>query len=432
LGLITTLAPLAWLVARQPQLMFGRASQVSIFSSTINQGDLWNTFWQHLWRGLGLFLWQGDTIWRHNPAGRPVFDLFMVIPFISGLIWCVRHWRKPAAAALLLWVGIMLGPTVLAEDTPHFLRAVGLLPALLVLPALGLAQLWNWGRLPTRISRGLVIGLLLASLVKTVTDYASYGRQPDVAYLFERAAVEMAHQIRNEPSETTLYVDERFWTGWPSIPFLAERRSVSLYQPEAGLVPPPRLPFVIYAWPYGPLDFVPQTLHPPAVVSVEEGGLARGDLDPTAAPLFVKYLFQLAPAIEMTRVNFGDQLELRKAAITYPEDQVLEADLIWSSETAVEQDLVVFVHVTGIDGQLLAQDDAPVAGGHWPRQWWQPGLLIRDRHMIHLPDSYDALQHEVHIGVYEAATRVRLSMLDPDGKPIGDAWVYEDSALKRP
>ncbi len=432
LGVIVTLTPLAWLVVGQPQLLFGRASQVSILNPAINQGDLWNTLWQHLGRGLGLFFWQGDTIWRHNPAGRPVFDPFISLPFIVGLLWCARHWRKPAAAGLLMWIGVMLGPTILAEDTPHFLRAAGLLPALLVLPALGLAQLWNWERLSVTVRQGLVIGLLLASLADTVMDYARYGRQPDVAYLFEAAATEMAHQIRNERNETAIFVDERFWAEWPSISFLVDRRAVTLYQPEAGSLPQTGLPFVIYAWPYGPLDFVPQALHPPAIVSVEEGELARGDLDPVAAPLFVRYLLQPTPPQEMGRINFGGQLELRQAAITYPEDRGLEVELVWSSETTIQQDLVVFVHVTGSDGQLLAQDDAPVAGGHWPRQWWRPGLLIRDRHTIQLPKSFDAAQQQIHIGVYDAATRVRLSILDLAGEPTGDVWLYTDSWPKQP
>ncbi len=40
---------------------------------------------------------------------------------------------------------VMLVPTILAEDCPHFLRAVGVLPVAAVYPALGLE--WAHGRL---------------------------------------------------------------------------------------------------------------------------------------------------------------------------------------------------------------------------------------------------------------------------------------------
>ncbi|MCB9443665.1 MAG: hypothetical protein H6669_05465 [Ardenticatenaceae bacterium] len=44
--------------------------------------------------------------------------------------------------APLLWTGTMLGPTILAADAPHFLRASSLLlPDVIILPAIGLAQL---------------------------------------------------------------------------------------------------------------------------------------------------------------------------------------------------------------------------------------------------------------------------------------------------
>jgi hypothetical protein len=133
--------------------------------------------WSQIWSALGLFLVKGDAILRHNPPGRPVFDLFMLVPFIIGLVWCARNWRRPPAATVLLWTVVMLGPTILAEDSPHFLRAVGVLPAAVMIPALGLSQLWVWSKLPPRLGPVLVAGLLAASLAATVKDYfLDFGR----------------------------------------------------------------------------------------------------------------------------------------------------------------------------------------------------------------------------------------------------------------
>ena len=43
-----------------------------------------------------------------------------------------------ASLFVLIWLPVMLLPTILAEDSPHFLRAVGVLPVALVVPAIGL------------------------------------------------------------------------------------------------------------------------------------------------------------------------------------------------------------------------------------------------------------------------------------------------------
>ena len=75
---------MAILFVSSPETILGRSGQVSVFHPDINQGDLWGTLWQHFGRTAGMFLWRGDDIVRHNPPGRPVFDLFMALPAIAG------------------------------------------------------------------------------------------------------------------------------------------------------------------------------------------------------------------------------------------------------------------------------------------------------------------------------------------------------------
>src|SRR5690606_22065498 len=118
-GALLALLPLGVVAWQQPDIVLGRAGQVSILSPEINEGDLWGTLLRQSGQALGLFIWRGDTIARHNAPGRPLFDFYMVLPFAIGLLWLVRQWRRPAAMFTLLWVAVMLGPTILAEDTPH-------------------------------------------------------------------------------------------------------------------------------------------------------------------------------------------------------------------------------------------------------------------------------------------------------------------------
>ena len=226
LGTAVVLLPFALLTSQQPEIILGRTGQVSILNPDINGGDLWGTLTQQALAALGMFIRQGDTILRHNPAGRPVFDILMVIPFLLGVLYCIRHWRQMPALTLLLWVLVMLGPTILAEDTPHFLRASGVLPAVVILPAIGLSQIWDWR---PDWSRLVVILLLIASLAITAYDYINYGRDPETAYLFEDAARTLAERVNDEGLGTAVFIDERFWSGWPSIPFLVTNQAVDRF-----------------------------------------------------------------------------------------------------------------------------------------------------------------------------------------------------------
>ncbi|UCG25893.1 MAG: glycosyltransferase family 39 protein, partial [Chloroflexota bacterium] len=124
-GAAIIVGPLLILALVQPDLLFGRLGQVSILNPAINGGDLPRALWRQIWQSLGLFFVAGDDILRHNPPGRPLFDLLMAIPFLAGVIWCVRNWRRPSAMLLLLWVGKGADPvalTTLSVILQHFDR----------------------------------------------------------------------------------------------------------------------------------------------------------------------------------------------------------------------------------------------------------------------------------------------------------------------
>lgn len=427
-GTAVALLPFALLLLQAPELIVGRSGQVSILNPEINGGDLWGTLARQIGLALGLFLWQGDTILRHNPAGRPLFDIFLAIPFLIGLIWCMRHWRRPAAAFTLLWVAIMLGPTILAEDTPHFLRAVGILPAALFLPAVGLDWLWRVplpgpppkgegvGSLPlrgrVRVGAIAALALLAGSFLLTLRDYAVYNRQPEVAYLFEAAVVEMADRIQNEAGETAVFLDEeRYWQKHPALRFLIPEERVQLFRPETGL-PALSPPAAVYAWPYEGLTAVRAAISPPALVTVEWGGLARGDLERDAYPLYLRYGLEPRPDWSPL-AEFGAALTLYHAAVTPLDNGDWLVEAYWEGETAVSPDWTPFAHVVGPDG-LLAQSDSPPAAADWPgtavwpADWWEPGLLLRDRRILAAPPGGFPTDAQLHLGWYDRASQSRL------------------------
>jgi len=139
LAALITIVPLAVYAVGHPDVVLGRPGQVSVFDQAIHGGDLWSALGAHLLRTLGMFFVRGDRIWRHNVPWRPVFDPLLGAAFVLGLLVALRRVRRDAAAGfVLVWTGVMVLPTLLAEDAPHFLRAVGVLPVVALLPALGL------------------------------------------------------------------------------------------------------------------------------------------------------------------------------------------------------------------------------------------------------------------------------------------------------
>ncbi len=406
--------PLALVVLGQPGLVLGRAGQVSIFDPAVHGGDLAGTLWRNLWRGLGLFFWRGDTILRHNPPGRPLFDPVMAFAFMAGVIWCLRFWRRPAAAGVVLWAAVMLGPTVLAADAPHFLRAVGVLPAALLLAAIGLRRLLGPGAPAWRPL--LVTGTLVVSLGLTARDYARYVAAPDTAYLFEAGARTLAETIAATPTETAVYLEQRLWEGWPSLAFVVgPERPVTRFRSAPELPQPVPAPAALFVWPHESLDYVPAWLAPPALVTAKIGALGRGDLEPVAYPLYVRYE-RLPPPPLPRLARFGDDLWLRAATVT-ADDDALQVSLVWSADRPIDRPLRVFTHVVDGAGRLVGQDDDAPAEGGWPVTWWQPGLLVGDEHRITLDAPYDLDRHRVIVGMYDPATLDRLPLATG-----GDAW----------
>lgn|GEM_PF-6557969 len=91
----------------------------------------------------------------------------------------------------------------------------------------------------------------------------------------------------------------------------------------------------------------------------------------------------------------------------------LQVDLLWRGNGTIQQDYIVFVHLTPLNDETpLLQADAPPAGGRYPTSVWQQNELI--------PDSY--LFSEVPSGDYV----VRIGFFNPDvGRlPVGEGTAY--------
>jgi 4-amino-4-deoxy-L-arabinose transferase-like glycosyltransferase len=427
-GTAVSLAPFAYTIWQEPQFFLGRSGQVSILNPDVYGDSVFGALGRNILAAAGMFLWRGDHILRHNPIGRPVFDPLLAVPFVIGLGLCVKHWREVAAMTLLLWLIVMLGPTILAADAPHFLRAAGVLPAAVLVPAIGLAWLWGWERLPDASGGVLVGALLLGSLIWTVHDYLAYVRDPQLDFAFEAAATELAEEINAGLEQGDVFLDGRLWTSWPSLAFLTtDENAIRRYESADDLPASAATPARIFAWPYDSLEFVADLISPPVLVTVEDGALTRGDLEETAYPLYVQYALDAISDVEAEPLAiFGDQIVLQALDVTQIDPYRVKVDIYWQSESAVNEDLTVFAHVLGSQG-IAAQVDRPLGAGRWAGQWWRPGVRLHETYVISLEEPFDPSQQQIAVGLYSSNSGERLPVKDAaSGQEIGDVWVYNE------
>lgn len=397
-------------------IVMGRVGQASIFNPDINGGNLPGALAGNTLKALGMFFVRGDRIYRHNVPWRPVFDPIVGACFIAGVLMALQRLRRNASAALAIaWTVIMLLPTILAEDTPHFLRGVGVLPVIVIFPALALDAIAR-----RTAGRWIVTGVLLLSLSSTAYDYfVRYPQDPKTAYWFDAAGVSMAQEA-NAMLEAggRVSIDRRLWDDWVNLRFMVNEQNVHLIEADQRPAPVSNQPLSLWlVWPYQDLSRWWEALPPRVQVEVQEGALYQGDKDPE--PHMAYLYFRTAPYGDLPspRARFEQFVQLLDARAT-PVNGRVRVRLVWYAEYAVVQPLMVFVHLMQ-DSQRIAQGDGPPANGYYPSEAWRPGDVIVDEHWTDKANLKGGEQ--VIVGVYNPITGQRLNVLDAAGNPIADS-----------
>lgn len=465
-GLIV-LAPLLLWLTRHADLYFNRAGQVSIFNPDINGGDLAGTLIANIGKAAGMFTFQGDRIWRHNLSLRPVFDGWLAPAFVFGLAVCAWRWWRSwqsrfgaeilgvetnvAPQFVLLWLGVMLIPTILAEDTPHFLRAIGALPAACIIAAVGMEAALAWlsrrgvlagltAFLRRTISPPAFVAALLLTLsaISTVNDYFNdYVHRDLTRYWLEDHNVQLAwlinaHAAGEGPAlpPANIWLEDRLANDNPSLEFLAGGRWTTV--PGTGNGEwigkrIPELPVLLIVDPNHDWSRLRAALPTPATLSVIEGPLAQGDEDPSPRRAFIGV--HAAPAGQATagqapaRFEGGITLELATIRAAPQPANFYMVTLTWSTANPIGEDYAIFVHWLR-DGRLqpLVQSDSSPAKGYLPMPVWRVGDHIVDEHVLAVPGGAQP-GDVVSVGIYRRADNRRLSVLDAQGNPAADSVI---------
>jgi len=427
------------------EAMLSRGGQVAITNPAINGGDFWGTLARHLVRGTLAFTHRGDFIPRHNVPLRPVFDPILAVAFVAGIaISVARAARgKQEYVFLLIWVVVMWLPTVLAEDAPHFLRGVGVLPLLCVIPSVALEA--GERIIAGRVSRGVALAtavvVVALGLGGTCVDYfRRHARSEAAYYQFETGAVEMSAEINSFLGigwsgkelgarstallpQRRVYLAERLWKDWASVRYLVPESDGLTILPTDGGVPSgvgSSGDVMLALWPFErPAEQI-GLLPADSVISVREGAMERGDLEEEARLLYVVYLGQRdRPVTRNLNCEFESGISLLGSEVSPSGSEGVRVRLIWQATEPLGVSYTVFVHVTH-DGQMVASGDSLPAGGYYLTSQWRAGDIIVDDHSISLPEPFDSREHRIVVGLYELQTLERLALLDEAGHVIGD------------
>jgi hypothetical protein len=137
---------------------------------------------------------------------------------------------------------------------------------------------------------------------------------------------------------------------------------------------------------------------PPQVIGAHPVGAQFGD---------VAYLvgYDISPLDETasTQVRPGDDLRIT---------------LYWEALEPTPYNYQVFTHLVA-EGELIAQHDGAPACAHRPTSGWEPGMMIRDEHIVEIPSVQEggknlpgrsAVSVDLYTGMYDLITLDRLPL----------------------
>ncbi len=84
-----------------------------------------------------------------------------------------------------------------------------------------------------------------------------------------------------------------------------------------------------------------------------------------------------------------------------------EVDLWWKTTGPLSTAYLVFVHLIGPDGALIAQHDHIAGADAYPTHLWTPGTALRDRFFLHVPGG-ECPDCTLRVGLYTAQARLPL------------------------
>jgi 4-amino-4-deoxy-L-arabinose transferase-like glycosyltransferase len=422
--------PLVVTLLTQPDLQF-RVSEVSGPLDKALQGDS-SEIAANIGRAFGMFTGQGDTTVRDNWPNRPVFPEMMgQWLFLGGVIVAFTRVRQPRYVLALLWIGVMLIPTIVTTGAPNFTRTLGALPMVFAMPGIAVEALLFWAprlfplQMYAKVSRVtnvlIVAGLIVVLGVNAVSTYEDYfikwPQHPETQFVFQADFAAIAKDIdASNVMDVSVGGLSNDTMDDPSLYLLRNRKDVRVRWFDSGS---PISSGGAVLLPFGPKERV----YIPSIVPVAPSLLPREYMrnviqtahflkfDPIDLPLLVsgaRYFFRAAAFLPE-----GIRLPQRVAA-----GSELQFISQWAELWQADSPRRIFVHlIDPYTGKLIAQHD----GLDSPPRFWSYGDRLFQLHELLVPADTPPGKYELRLGLYDPTTNARISQANrPATEPASD------------
>ena len=424
-------APLGAYFLRHPDTFSSRIEKVLVVDESLGLADNLKTLLDQVKQTALSFVVGVDEAPYRTLPGRPSLNPFFSVLLLLGIGFAVGRIKRPAYLFLLGWLLVLVVPATLAEQGAAAKRAIGTLPAVAMLIAVGalvpgqILRQWapspSGSRWPTRIWCAALLGGFLYAGVATYRDYfVKWASLPGLLTHFEAGRAAIGEYAGTLPPDEQIYISPEI----PSHPVIrfhsGLRGDIEGYNGRVCFVVPEttshNTTYVIAPGHDGrSLDLL-ESMMPEGGIA-HRGGWYRGD------PSFVAYRIPAGsraelPAMQEISAIWGNRMRLLGYGLNedgFRTGESIELTLYYKSMQEIEQRYTVFVHLLGPEnpasgGPLWSQNDSEPCHGFYPTSSWAPGEIIIDRVVLNVPADAPPGTYGIAMGFYDVWSGERLAV----------------------
>ncbi len=433
-------APLGRYALQNPAIFNDRVRQAVVIAGENDLGAQVRAVVSQSLTTLKMFGIEGDQeAWSTIP-GRPSLNPFLFAAFLLGIGVSVWRWQRPSYPLLLIWLGVMTVPAMVASQAGTAKRALGAYPAVAILITIGLLVpwqiVWEWAHAANWKARRWALGLVGVVIVGglvwgTAVAYRDYfiiwGQDETLANHFQRDHTEVGRYIGQLPTDETVLVSP-FSVTHPAIQLHSQQHpNMRSYNGHfCMLFPADDQNGISYVIVPGAEEKSLDTLSAAYADAEILPGPARPDMDVLyynvfkvhpAANLDITPQYPLEAAWENKIRLLGYDLEQTE----FKPGETIELSLYYEALADLDASYTAFVQVLGAPdadtgNPVWGQADKVPCHDSLPTSSWQRGDIIRDTITINLANEATPGEYSLLTGFYTWPDIVRLKTQSAEGE----------------
>jgi hypothetical protein len=441
--------PLLNYILANPDVFNQRIRDVYILKDTSGLSEQIDILAESAWQVVQLYVVKGDSDPLINFQERPLFDPFLAIFFVCGVLIAIYRWRRPQNLYIVTWLAVMSAPAMLATKAALSKRSLGALPAASLL--ISFAMLTIMSKLADRKHRTgsvtavavvlvMVLGIFYTGQ-NTFRDYfLNWGRDPDLVYHYNTGVAAIGKYAAELPATERVYLsptwidhsvlklhsnnreDMRGYNGRHCFLYPQQTEVDTTYIIVRG-VDHISLPLLEQYFPQGQLRY--------------EGVLQNGSTYFKAYQIPAGTTAQFQPERPLT-ASWDNQIGLLGydiGASKFNAGDSIPINLYLRPLADMARDYTVFIHLIGPENPqtgspLWSQVDREPCFQSYPTSWWQPDEIMRDTFELPIASDTPPGNYSLSIGFYWWPDSTRLIVTDSTNEVAADAVILQEIQIE--